>query len=206
MNAGGDEELIVELFAHRRERYDEPSVLRLTRATAARLRAAIAEGEVEPIDEGGARSFVWADVAQLALARWTPRMISTALERAGARDALPALNQTHAIRVELPLYQIRLLHWLAARSSEADKPPLNVSDVLERQLDGGASGLNGVDALSVEGSIPGFYSASQFPFREEPAAVEERCIYCGAAPPTGSGACAECAARNEPPRMMNERQ
>ncbi|HYU25636.1 MAG TPA: hypothetical protein VEO74_10565 [Thermoanaerobaculia bacterium] len=201
MNAGDDEELIVELFAHRRERYDEPSVLRLTRATAARLRTAIAEGEVEPIDEGGARSFVWADVAQLALARWTPRMISAALERAGARDALPPLNQTHTIRVELPLYQIRLLHWLAARWSEEGKPPLNVSDVLERQLDGMAT-LDGVDAVLIEGRIPGFRSASQFPFREEPApAAAERCVYCGAAPPTESGACAECAARNEPPRV-----
>jgi len=200
-NAGDDDALLIELFVHRRETYDEVTVLRLTRTTAAQLRAAIAEGEVEPIEEAGGRTFAWADVAQLALRRWTPRMISTAVARAGADDALPLLNQTRAIRVELPLYQIRLLHWVAAASSEPGNPPLNVSDVLERQIDALASGTEGSDAVAIECAIRGFRAAFEFPFVEQrPPVVEDSCLYCGSAPPTEGGACTSCAARHDPAR------
>jgi hypothetical protein len=193
-----DDARIVELFVRRRDRYDEPTVLRLTRATAAQLRVSIEEGEVEPDEQSGVRTFSWADVVHLALRRWTPRMISAALARAGARQALPLLNQTRTIPVELPLYQIRLLHWLAAESSEPGKPRLNASDILERQIDALVSGLEPAEATVIEGAIHGFQAASQFPQPEEAAPdVEERCLYCGSRRVSERGACASCAVLHE---------
>ncbi len=61
-------------------------------------------------------------------------MIAAAVRRAGMEHALPRLNETHTIRVALPLYQIRLLHWLAVTRSEPGKPELTVSDVLEHDV------------------------------------------------------------------------
>lgn len=193
-----DDARIVELFVRRRDRYDEPTVLRLTRATAAQLRLSIEEGEIEPDERSGMRTFGWADVVHLALRRWTPRMISAALARAGARQALPHLNQTRTIPVELPLYQIRLLHWLAAESSEAGTPRLNASDIVERQIDALVSGLEPADALAIEGAIHGFRAAWQFPQPQEAAPdVRERCIYCGSSRVRESGACASCLVLHE---------
>jgi len=188
-----DEALIVELFARPRGRYDEPTALRLSRATAAQLRAAIAEGTIEPVEESGMRTLSWAEVVQLAQARWTPRMISAALARAGVEHTLPYLNRTRAIRVELPLYQIRMLHWLAMQAGEPGKPPRNASDILEQELDGVAAGLDGVEAIKAAMAIPGFVAAVHFPHAEDvAAATQEWCIYCGSEPATSRGACAAC--------------
>lgn len=194
----GDDALIVELFNFRRDAYDELDVLRLTRATAAELRAAIREGEVEPYGERSRRKFLWADVALLAMKRWTPRMITQALARQQVLDGgLPRLNQTRTIQVELPVYQIRYLHWLAQRTSEPGKPPLNVSDVLERQLDGEAGAPEDVDVALLEQAIPGYMEAAAFPRAVEPAEDEERCIYCGTLLVGTTGPCGDCAARHE---------
>ena len=198
MSNANDDALLVELFVHRRETYDELDVLRLTRATAAELRAAIAEGEVEPAGEPRRRTFRWADVALLALHRWTPRMVSQALARHGVLEAgLPHLNQTRPIQVELPIYQIRYLHWLARQASEPGKPSLNVSDMLERLLDGDAGAPGDVDAVHLQRAIPGYMKAAEFPRADTPPAVEERCIYCGAVLVGATGACAGCAALHE---------
>src|ERR1051325_4871835 len=88
-----DERLLIELFTTPEETYDEPSVLRLTRMTARELRAAVDEIAVEPVDG----AFLWQDVAQLALHRWTPRHLASAVG-----NDLPYLNQTRSTRVELP--------------------------------------------------------------------------------------------------------
>ena len=196
-----DDALLVELFVHRRETYDGVDVLRLTRATAAELRAGIAEGEVEPIGERGQRKFRWSDVALLALHQWTPRMISQALAQHGVLDAgLPQLNQIRSIQVELPIYQIRYLHWLARQGSEPGRPPLNVSDILERQLDAAAGAPDDVDAVHLERAIPGYMKAAEFPRADAPPAAEERCIYCGAVLAGTVAACADCAVLHEPSR------
>lgn len=190
--------LLVELFVHRRDTYDELDVLRLTRATAAQLRAAIREEEIEPVGERNRRKFAWADVALLAMKRWTPRMITEALARQGVLDAgLPRLNQTRAIQVELPVYQIRYLHWLAQRASEPGQPPLNASDVLEQQLDAAAGAPDDVDAVHLERAIPGYWEAAQFPRADTSAPFAEHCIYCGAALAGTACACADCAALHE---------
>ena len=190
--------LLVELFVHRRDTYDELDVLRLTRVTAAQLRAAIREGEIEPFGERNRREFHWADVALLAMKRWTPRMITEALAGQGVLDAgLPRLNQTRAIQVELPLYQIRYLHWLAQRAGEPGQPPLNASDVLEQQLDAAAGAPDDVDAVHLECAIPGYMDAAAFPRAVEPPEDEERCIYCGTVLVGAVGACADCAALHE---------
>jgi hypothetical protein len=101
-------------------------------------------------------------------------MIAAAVRRAGMEHALPRLNETHTIRVELPLYQIRLLHWLAVTRSEP----------VER----GAAG-----------AIPNLGAATEFPFaREPPQRGEKSCIYCGGAVPAGRDACVSCVARHGP--------
>src|SRR5437763_13662624 len=197
----GDDLLIVELFVHQRPLYDEADVLRLARIAPARLELAIDQGEVEPLSHAGARRFTWAEVVELAILRWTPRMIAGALRRAGAEHALPYLNQTRTIRIELPLYQIRLLHWLAVSGSEAGKPPLNVSDVLERELDALAADDR------AEREVRGFRAAREFPSSaRRPHALEQSCIYCGSqALVRGCDACAACIDRHEQHRGATEK-
>src|SRR6266545_3579322 len=159
-----DAALLFELFANRQRTYDEAAVLRLTRATPALLECAIDEQVIEPVQKGRAREFAWEDVALLALERWAPRMIAEVLG-----SSLPYLNQIRLIRVVLPLYQIRFMHWLAVSSNEPGRPRLNVSDVLESEIGLAAAGAN---LVRVERHIPGFTAAMQFPsFEQRPRLV-----------------------------------
>jgi len=120
---------------------------------------------------------------------------------AAARPALPPLNRTRVIPVELPLYQIRFLHHLAMASAEPGKPPLNVSDVLEREIDGLVSSASASDLALLEEQMPGFTAAAlDFPsFRKRRRLVaKEACVYCGSAPMAGHHACTSCLSRHEP--------
>src|SRR5690349_9371113 len=107
-----DRALIRELFVQRRPQYGFHDASRLTRSTDAEVSAAIEAGEIEPIRTPNGVRFSWDDVALLALRRWTPRMVDGALDVVH-RDAVPRLNRVRLIQVQLPLYQIRLLHVLA---------------------------------------------------------------------------------------------
>jgi len=198
-----DEALLVEIFYWRMPAYAEADVLRLARITPAALERAVAENEVEPRKTGADRLFAWEDVVSLALDHWTPRMISAA-----ARAALPPLNRTCVIPVELPLYQIRFLRHLAMAASELGKPPLNVSDVLEREIDGLVSSASASDLASLEKQMPGFTAAALdfASFQQRPRLVaKEACVYCGSAPPAGSHACAACLLLHEPGTGDEER-
>ena len=191
-----DEGLLSELFLRRRPTYGEADVLRLARISPAALQRAVDEGEIEPEENGAERVFAWEDVATLALGRWTPRRISAAV---GA--ALPLLNRTHTITVQLPLYQIRFLHWLAQASTESGKPAPNLSDVLEREIDGIVSSIPDSDFASLEQRIPGFAAAAlAFPsFEQRPWLVEAgACVYCGSPTYAGCHACPSCMELHEP--------
>ena len=109
--------------------------------------------------EEGTLRFRWADVATLALERWTPREIARALQRAGCVHVLPPLNQVRAITVELPVYQIRLLHYLAEQRSPEDRAPRSISDILEYELAAMATEI----AAEMEERLPGFTLAALFP-------------------------------------------
>lgn len=189
--------LIVELFVRREARYAEADVFRLTRMRPEQLEEEIAKGGVEPWVEAGMRWFDWADVAHLAFLRWRPRMVMEALRAANAAHALPLLNQTHTIRLELPLYQIRILHWLAVNGSEPGAPQLTASDVAERALNDLAEDTDDEADLDIRG----FLAARNFPVSEPaPQIVRPACIFCGAALHPGEDAvCAACQARHVPP-------
>lgn len=192
---GLDERRIVELFVDRQPFYNAEEVRRLTGLPDELLDEALRDGSVEPITEGGAARFVWEDVANLALQHWTPRQIARTLERAGFPDALPSLNQVRVITVELPVYQIRLLHELAEEKSLEDASPRNVSDALEYELAALATDYT----AAMEKHIPGFEAAALFPgaaaAHQLPAA---RCVYCGGPVTTGSEACPACLRRHVP--------
>lgn len=204
MSDPSDDALLVELFVHPHDIYDQADTLRLTRATPSRLQTLVDESALEPLDVGGTVLFEWEDVVKLALERWTPRMIAAAIRRAGLEHALPLLNETRTILVELPLYQIRLLHWLAVTRTEPGKPELTVSDVLEHDI----HMMLALDAAEhgAASAIPNLGAAMEFPFvREPPRRGEKTCIYCGGAVPAKCDACTSCRARHDAPQPPTRR-
>ena len=157
----GDPSGLLELFVERRPFYELAEAERLADLSTERLEQAIAEGAVEPVADGSSLLLAWEDVAFLALQRWPPRQLARILRRAGQASVLPPLNQFHTIRVELPAYQIRLLHYLAERRSRRGAPPLALSDVLEYEL--GMLAFE-EDLAAIDRAIPGFAAAAHYPF------------------------------------------
>jgi hypothetical protein len=187
---------LLKLFVERQAFYRLADARRLVHVSAERLRQAIDEGAVEPVSDGTSLLIPWEDVASLALTRWTPRQIAHILRRAGHSEALPPLNQFRTIMVELPVYQIRLLHYLAEQRSTRGAPPLAVSDVLEYEL--GALAVE-EDLAAIDRVIPGFAAAANYPLSEErPQPTAGSCLYCGASVAANPVACPACVARHVP--------
>ena len=180
-----DRALIHELFAARQQSYDERDVLRLTRTSKARL-----SGIIDDEKLGRGDPFKWEDVVTLALERWTPRMLHNVLG-----DLLPPLNQTAVIPVELPIYQIRVLHGLAVSWTERQNPPLNASDIIERAVH-----LHLVPDYfeTVGAATPETLAAAEFPhFRPALRLVRRCCRYCGGGTAVNAQACTACLVRHE---------
>jgi hypothetical protein len=198
-----DRTLIRELFVKRQPHYSLEDACRLTRSAEAEISAAIDEGEFEPLDMGNGFVFSWDDVALLALRRWTPRMIDGALDVVH-RDAVPRLNRVRQIQVQLPLYQIRLLHVLAESRRAGFRGRLNASDVLEHEL---LEVALSVDAAEIETEIPGFRAALQYPYfipREDDWATAF-CRFCGRlSGVAGREMCDDCKLRHEPQMHLGE--
>jgi hypothetical protein len=192
-----DECRILELFANAQPFYDLPTLRRLTGVTLERLEEALTEGRVEAVSDGSAVHFTWEDVANLALERWTPREIARTLERAGHPDALPPLSQVRTITIELPVYQIRLLHHLAEKESAKTGAPRNVSDIVENEL----AALASQSMAALEKRFAGFEVAALFP-KLSPAhhAIDACCLYCGEHVADGTEICEACARRHVPAR------
>lgn len=138
----------------------------------------------------------WEDAAFLALERWTPRQIAGILRRAGHHDVLPPLNRFRTIPVELPVYQIRLLHYLAERRSVRGAPPLAASDVLEYELSALAFEE---DVATIDRTVPGFAAAASYPSeQDQPQVTADGCVFCGSATDAAAGICAKCVRRHVP--------
>jgi len=194
-----DRERIIELFAKRKQRYSRAEVFRLTRYSEESLATAIADGDVTPHDGG----FRWEDVAHLMLQRWTPRMIDAALghQRVGV---IPALNRVQYIEAWLPLYQIRLLHYLAEQERGTVRGRLNASDILERQL---LDLVSSVNLDEVEEAIPGFCDALRYPYfmTREDDNTTAFCRFCGrVSGVAGRELCDECSNRHQPKAHLGE--
>jgi|GEM_PF-1183317 len=198
-----DRALICELFVKRRPHYSLEDVRRLTRSDDAEISAAIDADEFEPLDTGEGLALPWDDVALLALRRWTPRMVDGALDVLH-RDAVPRLNRIRQIQVQLPLYQIRLLHVLAEQRRAGFRGRLNASDVLEHEL---LEVALSVDAAEIEAEIPGFRAALQYPYfipREDDWATAF-CRFCGRlSGVAGREMCDDCKLRHEPQMHLGE--
>ena len=181
-----DEAGIVELFAERRPFYDRAEVERLLAVTPDWLSEAVAEGRLDTVALDTGPAFAWDDLVGLVLEWRTPREIARIMARAGRVSDIPFRHRFHTIAVELPLYQIRLLHELAKARSVAGGTPRTVSDVLEYELEMLAHGEGVAASISLDS------------FHEGPP-VAVGCLYCGI--PVGSGErwCATCAARHVPP-------
>jgi hypothetical protein len=192
-----------ELFVKRVPFYGIADVLRLTRSTDAEISAAITDGTIEPRRDTEDVLLSWDDVAALALRRWTPRMVDAALDVVH-RDAIPRLNRVRQIQVQLPLYQIRLLHVLAETRRARFRGRLNASDILEYELLEVALSM---DADEIEAEIPGFRSALQYPYfipREDDWA-SAFCRFCGRlSGVAGREMCDDCKLRHEPQMHLGE--
>jgi hypothetical protein len=199
-----DRALIRELFVRRVPLYPFADALRLTRTTQAEVDAAIAAGNITTETFSGRLVIPWDDVARFALDRWTPRMINGALGSTDRLPVIPLLNRVQQIEVFLPVYQIRLLHYLAEMERGQFRAPLNVSDVLERHLLDLASAVN---ADELELAIPGFRAALYYPYfipRENDWSTAF-CWYCGRVSDVpGRQVCTECHRRHEPRPHLGE--
>lgn len=178
--------------------------MRLLGISDEQLADAITSGTVatESNDVGG-RVIPWEDVAALALQEWTPRMIEAALYR-GDSDAMPLLNQHRLIRISLPIYQIRLLDYLARVESVTRHVPRNASDIIERVLHDFA---NTQDAAAIDAEIPGFAQALGYPYftPRRTGLLWLRCRYCGIAISEPSReVCRTCERRHEPNEHLGE--
>ncbi|HUP60742.1 MAG TPA: hypothetical protein VNA69_10025 [Thermoanaerobaculia bacterium] len=199
-----DRALIRELFIERVPLYSFADALRLTRTTQVEVEAALAAGEIATEIFGGRPLVPWDDVAKLALDRWTPRMIDGAL---GATDRLavtPLLNRVQQIEVFLPVYQIRLLHYLAEMERGQFRARLNASDVLERHLLDLAGAVN---ADELELAIPGFRAALHYPYfiPRGDDRFTAFCWYCGRVSDVpGRQVCTDCHGRHEPRPHLGE--
>jgi len=198
-----DRALIRELFVDRKAQYSVDDARRLTRSAEADIAAAIDDGEIEPLDTDGGLLFSWDDVALLALRRWTPRMVDGALDVIH-RDTVPRLNRVRQIQVQLPLYQIRLLHVLAETRRAGFRGRLNASDILEHEL---LEVALSADAAEIEMEIPGFRSALQYPYfipRDNDWATAF-CRFCGRlSGVAGREMCDDCKLRHEPQMHLGE--
>lgn len=198
-----DRALIRELFVQRKPQYSLDDARRLTRSVEAEIAAAIDAGEIEPARTADGFLFSWDDVALLALRRWTPRMIDGALDVVH-RDTVPRLNRVRQIQVQLPLYQIRLLHVLAESRRAGFRGRLNASDVLEYEL---LEVALSADTDEIEAEIPGFRAALQYPYfipREDDWATAF-CRFCGRlSGVAGREMCDDCKLRHEPQMHLGE--
>jgi hypothetical protein len=198
-----DRTLIRELFVTRIPQYSFADARRLTRSADAEIASAIEAGEITPMKRDEGIVFSWDDVAFLALRRWTPRMIDGALDVIH-RDAVPRLNRVRQIQVQLPLYQIRLLHVLAEMRRARFRGRINASDVLEYELLEVALSM---DADEIEAEMPGFRAALQYPYfipREDDWATAF-CRFCGRLSGiAGREMCDDCKVRHEPQMHLGE--
>jgi len=192
-----DRALIRELYVARVPLYSFADALRLTRTTQAEIDAALSVGVIATETSGGQLGIPWDDVAKLAHDRWTPRMIDGALGSVDRLSVLPLLNRVQQIEVFLPVYQIRLLHYLAEMERGQFRARLNASDVLERHLLDLASA---VTADELELAIPGFRAALQYPhfIPREDDRFTAFCWYCGRVSDVpGRQVCTDCHRRHE---------
>jgi hypothetical protein len=199
-----DRVLIRELFIQRVPLYSFADALRLTRTGQAEVDAAIRAGDITTETFSGQHVIPWDDVVRLALDRWTPRMINGALGSTDRLPVIPLLNRVQQIEVFLPVYQIRLLHYLAEMERGQFRAPLNASDVLEQRLLDLASA---VDADELEIAIPGFRAALDYPYFIPRA--DDRftafCWYCGRVSDVpGRQVCTDCHRRHEPRPHLGE--
>jgi hypothetical protein len=199
-----DRALIRELFIQRVPLYSFADALRLTRTGQIEVDAAIAAGGITTETFRGRLVISWDDVAGLALDRWTPRMINGALGSTDCLPVIPLLNRVQQIELFLPVYQIRLLHYLAEMERGQFRAALNASDVLERHLLDLASAVN---ADELELAIPGFRAALDYPYfipRENDWSTAF-CWYCGRVSDVpGRQVCTECHRRHEPRPHLGE--
>ena len=199
-----DRTLIRELFMERVPLYAFVDALRLTRTTQAEIDVAMAAGGIATETYGERVVIPWDDVAGLALDRWTPRMIDGALGSTDRLSVVPLLNRVQQIEVFLPVYQIRLLHYLAEIERGLFRARLNASDVLERRLLDLASAVN---ADELELAIPGFRAALQYPYfiPREDDRFTAFCWYCGRVSDVpGRQVCTDCHGRHEPRPHLGE--
>ena len=192
-----DSATLLELFVERRSFYVLAEARRLAQISQRRLSEALQEGTVESVIQDGAVGLSWYDVVLLAVTQWTPRRIAAITRRAGHADVLPPLNQHRRITVELPVYQIRLLHLLADRRSLADAPPLTVSDILEYEL----SELAYVEHPRLtEQAIPGLTGAIHYPSLESWSHARDAigCLFCGSGVLAPGEVCPNCTRRHVP--------
>ena len=189
-----DTSRLVRLFAERRDFYSVEEVCELAQLTPDRLHQAIADGTVELAARGPSTLIAWEELVSLVLRRWTPRQIAEVLRRAGHAEALPPLNRFHTITIELPVYQLRLLHYLAEQRRKPLAPPLTASDVLEYELSALAFEE---DLAAIDRVIPGFAAAANYPSLGASAPVAaEGCVFCGQAIRTPGDLCERCTERH----------
>ena len=140
------------IFLERRCRYSLADISRLAGITERKVISGIKAGEYLASRRRGEYRFTWSELAHIAMAKWPLAIIHDALGLDAVR-ALPRLLLLQELRVQLPAYQVLMLHRLADRLS------LDVdSYVADYLLD-----LASAEVMSLDTEIPGFKAALRFP-------------------------------------------
>ncbi len=143
---------IRRIFLERKRRYSLAEVVHLTGVPRRSVTAGIRAGEYLARRERGEYRFTWSELAHIAMATWPLPVIHDALGLDAVR-ALPRLLLLQDLRVNLPGYQVLMLHRLAQRDS------IDVDSYLTNYfLD-----LASAEVVALDAEIPGFMAAMRFP-------------------------------------------
>lgn len=152
MNSSKNAIRIRQIFLDRKRRYSLADVRRLTGITERKILTGIKAGEYVATRGRGEYRLEWPELANMAMAKWPLSTIYAALGADVAR-ALPPLLLPQELTVQLPAYQVLMIHRLADRQSfDTDSYLANYF------LD-----LAGAEVLTLDAEIPGFKAALCFP-------------------------------------------
>lgn len=148
---------IRRIFLQRREDYSPMDAGKLLSMRWGEIVRRIELGELDATKNGSDYRVPWEAVADLALRTWTLEVIYDALGT-DADAVLPPLLRVEEMRVQLPVYLIRLMKHLA------DGKDVSLDEFMRAELHDFANAMR-IVTPELDDELPGFAEAMFFPDR-----------------------------------------